>query len=57
MLISILCDYSNAYILVRGTITVTGEEADDNSKRGDVKEKGVICKNCPPFIDCTSEIK
>ena len=24
-----LCDYSDAYILVRGTITIVGAEADD----------------------------
>ena len=30
---SSLCDYSDAYILVKGTITITGEGADDNIKR------------------------
>ena len=29
MLKSSLCDYSNAFILVQGTITVVGAEADD----------------------------
>ena len=29
MLRSNLCDYVNAYILVKGTITITGDGADD----------------------------
>ena len=30
-----LCDYSDAYILVSGTITVTGAAYNDNAKRRD----------------------
>ena len=33
MMRSNLCDYSDAYILVSGTITITGEEADDTVNR------------------------
>ena len=33
MLKSSLCDYSNAYILANGTITITGAEADNPVKR------------------------
>ena len=44
------------YILVSGTITVDGEGADDNAKRADESNKGVIFKNCATFTDCTSEI-
>ena len=32
MLKSSLCDYSDAYILVSGTIAITGGGADDNAK-------------------------
>ena len=38
MLESILCDYSDAYILVSGTITTDGAGADDNAKRLDEKK-------------------
>ena len=41
-----LCDYSDAYILVTGNITVVG--ADDNTK--------VAFKNCAPFRKCRTEI-
>ena len=32
MLKSSFCDYSDAYILVSGTIAITGDGADDNAK-------------------------
>ena len=35
MLKSSLCDYSDAYILVSGTITIDGTGADDNENRLD----------------------
>ena len=40
-----LCDYSDGYILVSGTIAITGEGADDATKRADRRNKGVIFKN------------
>ena len=43
---SSLCDYSDAYILVTGNITVTGGNA--NTK--------VAFKNCAPFTECRTEI-
>ena len=43
---SSLCDYSNAYILVTGNITVTGDN--NNTK--------VAFKNCAPFNKCRTEI-
>ena len=56
MLKSSLCDYSDAYILVSGTIT-TDEAVDyDAAKRAGRREKGVIFKNFWPFTDCISEI-
>ena len=49
MLKSILCDYSDAYILVKGTITVdnTGTAAAPNNRN-----KKVIFKNCAPSTNC-----
>ena len=51
-----LCDYSETYALVTGTITVTGAGNDDAPKWLDERSKGLICKNYAPFIDCISEI-
>ena len=54
MLKSSLCDYSDAYILVMGTITVndtTAADADANNTN-----KKVIFKNCAPFTNCISGI-
>ena len=56
MLRSSLCDYSDAYILVSGTVTITGAGADDAAKRLDERNKGVIFKNCAPFTESISEI-
>ena len=47
---------NNTYILVSGTITITGVGADDAAKRLDERDKGVIFKNFAPFTDCISEI-
>ena len=56
MLKSSLWDYSDAYILVKGRITIT--EAGDNagSRQADESKKGVTFQNCAPFINCISEI-
>ena len=56
MIRSDLCDYSNVYILVSGTITITGAGNDDNAKRTDGRNKGVIFKNCAPFTNCIVSI-
>ena len=42
---SILCDYNDAYKLLSGTITITWANADDESKRLDEINKGVIFRN------------
>ena len=49
---SSFCDYSDAFILVSGTITVpnAGTAAALNNR------KNIIIKNCAPFTDCISEI-
>ena len=51
-----VCDYSDAYILVKGRIAITGEGADDAARQVDEVGKGVIFKSCAPFINCKSEI-
>ena len=51
-----LCDYSDAYILVNGTITITGAGNDDAARRLDEGNKGVIFRNCAPFANCISKI-
>ena len=56
MLKSNLSDYADAYILVTGTITITGAGDDDASKRLDKRNKSVIFKNCAPFTKCISRI-
>ena len=56
MLKSSLCDYSDAYMLVKGRITITGAGNDAAARQADERNKGVIFKNCAPFINCKSEI-
>ena len=56
MLRSNLCDYADAYILVKGTITITGAGNDAAAKRLDERNKGIIFKNCVPFTKCISRI-
>ena len=48
MLRSNLCDFSDAYIIVKGTITVVRP---NNDKRN----KAVTFKNNAPFINCISK--
>ena len=54
MLKSSLCDYSDAYILVKGTITVNNTAAQGAAANN--TNKKVIIKNCAPFTNCISEI-
>ena len=56
MLRSSLCDYAGAYILVKGTITITGAGDDAVARRANEIKKGVIFKNCSPFIKCISKV-
>ena len=56
MLRSNLCDYADAYILVKGTITITGVGDNVAARRADEREKGVIFKKCVPFIECINRI-
>ena len=41
MLKSSLCDYSDAYVLVKGTITIVGEGDDAAARQADEIDKGV----------------
>ena len=54
MLKSTLCDYSDAYILVKGTISVNNTAA--HGAAANNTNKKVIFKNCAPFNNCISEI-
>ena len=49
-----LCDYSDVYIHVKGTITVSNTAAADADANN--TNKKVIFKNCAPFTKCISEI-
>ena len=51
MLKSSLCDYIDAYILVKGTNNTAAAGAGANNIN-----KKVIFKNCAPFTNCISEI-
>ena len=51
MLRSSLCDYSDTYIIVSGTVTVAALAAG----RGNNNIQ-VVFENCAPFTDCISEI-
>ena len=51
-----LSDYADSYILVKGTITISGAGNDDATKRADERDKGVKFKNCAPFTKCINRI-
>ena len=57
MLRSDLCDYSDAYIVVKGTITVTANG--DNNNASNIRYKRnrpLILKNNVPFVSCITKI-
>ena len=56
MLKSSLCDYSDAYILVKGNIAIAGAGDNAAARQADERDKGVVFKNCAPFTNCISEI-
>ena len=56
MLKSSSCNYSDAYILVKEKIIITGAGGDEIVRQADERNKGVIFKNCAPFTNCKSEI-
>ena len=54
MLRSSLCDYSDAYILVKGNISVNNTAAAGTAANN--TNKKVIFKNCSPFTNCIGKI-
>ena len=56
MLRSSLYDHSDAYILVKGKITITETGDDAAARQADKRDKVVSFKNCAPFTNCISEI-
>ena len=53
MLRSNLCDYSDAYILVKGIITVTAPVVNNNANNiRDKRNRPLILKNNAPFVSC-----
>ena len=54
MLKSSLCDYSDAYILAKGTISVNNTAAQGAAANN--TNKKVIFENCAPFTNCISKI-
>ena len=54
MLKSSLCNYSDAYILVKGKVTVNNTAAADADANN--TNKKVIFKNCASFTECISRI-
>ena len=56
MLRSNLCDFSEAYIFVKGKITITGAGDNNAARRQDERDKDVTFKNCTPFVKCISRI-
>ena len=56
MLKSSLCDYIDAYILVKGKIAITATGDNAAARQADERDKGVAFKNCSPFLTCIIEI-
>ena len=52
MLRSSLCDSSDAYILVKGIISIAAQAGDNPNNAN----KKLVFKNCAPFTDCINEI-
>ena len=51
-----LCDYADAYILVKGTIIFTGAGNNAAARQADERDKGVTFRHCAPFTKCISRI-
>ena len=56
MLRSNLFGYADSYILVKGTIAITGAGDNAGERQPDERNKGVTFKNCPPFTKCINRI-
>ena len=51
-----LCDYADAYTLVKRTITITGAGDNATARQADEREKDVTFRNCAPFTKCINRI-
>ena len=51
-----LCDYNDAYIFIKGKITITGAGANAAARQADERDKSVAFKNCAPFTNFISKI-
>ena len=56
MIKSILCDYTDAFILVKGTITINASGDDAAARRAHERNKDLIFRNGTPFTKCISKI-
>ena len=54
---STLCGYADAYILVKGTITITRAGGNDATRQAVERNKDVIFKSCAPFTKCINKNK
>ena len=54
MLKSNLCDYSDAYIFVKGKIEISGAGDDAAARQADERDKYVAFKNCASLTNCIS---
>ena len=51
-----LCDYADLYIIVKGTITITGAGDDAAARQADERDKGETFQNSGPFTKCIGRI-
>ena len=51
-----LCDYADAYTLVKRTIAITGAGDNATARQADEREKDVKFRNCAPFTKCINRI-
>ena len=52
---SSLCDYRDAYILLKGEITINGAGDDAAARQADERNNGRASKQCAPFTNCIKE--
>ena len=56
MLRTSLWDYSDAYILAEGKITIIGAGDNAAARQADERDQDITFKDCAPFTNCISEI-
>ena len=56
MLKSSLYDYGDAYIIVKGKLTITGAGYNAAARQVDERDQGLAFKSCTSFTNCISEI-